>query len=125
MGLRGVTLRSWYTWESPVSGARHVDRQSKISLSKQPSFNNPIELLADLVILRDPSSIGPGQSEDSESELAIRSLKVSLYLLEIVKISDFPSAPPTAYLITRFLKIVIIQFWRKKRVLAKIFPRQV
>ena len=49
---------------------------------------------------------------------------MSLYLLEIATISDFPSPPPTACLSTRFRRIVTILFRRRRGVLAHVFLRR-
>ena len=62
------------------------------------------KLSLDLGILRNFLSISPSQSgkfvqsRDSISELSIKLLRVSLYLLGIAQISDFASIPPTTCL---------------------------
>lgn len=80
---------------------------TKISLSKQFYFFRVGKRLLDRSILRNPLSINPSQLKKSSkseisnksrkfiSELLIRSLKVSLYLLEIAIISNFLSVPST------------------------------
>ena len=64
-------------------------------------------------------------SGDFVSELSIKSLRVSLHLLQIVQISDFPSASPTTYLNIHFQKIMTILFWCGREILAYIFYRRV
>ena len=49
---------------------------------------------------------------------------MSLYLLEIAAILDYPFASPTAFLSTRFQKIVTILFCCQKGVLAHVFPKR-
>ena len=74
--------------------------------------------------------ISPGQSGDSDgsknsvSELSIRSSRVSLYLLGIAAISDFPSVFLTACLSKRFRRILTILFWCQRGVLAHVFSRR-
>ena len=104
----------------------------EISSSKQSSFKKVDEPSLNLGALHDPLvSINPsrfgefGWFRDFVSELSIRLSRVSLYLLRIATISDFPSASLTAYLSTCFQRIMTIWFWRGRGVLAQIFLRQV
>ncbi len=100
-------------------------------LSKRSSPKRVDKPPLNLGALRDLLSISfgqfgkSGQSEDSISELLIRSSRVSLYLLGITTILDFPSASPNAYLSTLFWRIMTIRFWRERGVLAQVFPKQV
>ncbi len=94
--------------------------------SKRSSSERVGEPPLNLGALRDPLSISPGrsgesgQSGDSVSELLIMSLRVSIYLLGITIISDFPSAPQIAYLSTLVQGIMTIRFWRGREVSAQI-----
>ena len=83
---------------------------SETSLSKQFSSESLVRLPSDLAALCDHLLIGPGRSGDSASELLIRSSRVSLYLLGIATILEFPFVFLIAYLTTRFLRIVTIRF---------------
>ena len=49
---------------------------------------------------------------------------MSLYWLEIAKISNFSSSPPIAYLKTHFLRISKIQSWYLEGILAFVFASQ-
>ncbi len=101
------------------------------SSSKRSSSERVGEPPLDLGALRNPLSIclgrsgESGQSGNSVSELSIRSSRVSLYLVGIVAISDYPSAPPTTCLSTLFGRIMTIRFWRKRGVSTQVFPRRV
>ena len=112
LGPKSAILWRLYIWKSRVLGAS-FNNVPKTSSSKQSSssFKRLGEAPLNLGALYVPLSIDPSQSRDSGwssnsvSELSIRSSRVSLYLLGIAAISDFPShsQPPAWILVSERL----------------------
>lgn len=128
-GTKGTTLWGWCIWETWILGTGS-NNVTGIFLSKRFSSKRVSELPFELSVLHNPLSISfgqcgaPSQSRNFVSKLSIKSSKVSLYLLKIAAISNFPFALLTACLSTHFQRIATIQFWPRKRILAQIFLRQ-
>lgn len=73
------------------------------------------------IILHNLLSISFGFIRSFIFEFLTRFLKISLYLLKIVKISIFLSGFPNVCLMTCLWKISIIQFWYWEQNLAQVF----
>lgn len=126
LAWRDATSQRWCTWMFEFKRTSHNNlSEAKTSSSKQFFFKRPVKPPLNQDALRAFLSIDSGQSADSEFELWIRSSRICLYLLGIAIILEFFSQPFTACLITCFLKILTIQFWRRREILAQVFPRQV
>ena len=127
-GIKGCNIVVLMHLESWILGVR-FNNVIEISLSKQ-SFSKKVDKpTLDLGALHDLLSINLswfrkfGWFGDSIFELSIQSLRVFLYLFAIAVVSNYSSAPLTAYLNICFRRIIIIWFWCKRGVLAQILPR--